>query len=105
MTDDFWEDAEVVYSYTDEQAIEDGEIIPVEFGNISRVTRTVIEDFSDENQFHHFKFMAFMKASSEQLESMMKAKSDWFYEAVMNNRRYYFVENGAGYTLMKPEDY
>jgi hypothetical protein len=101
----FWEDAEVISSYTDEEAIEDGVIIPVSFGNITRVTNSVIAEFSEGNELDESKFLVFMKEASEELDSMMKEKQDWFYETVIDNKRYFIAENGAGFTLMKPEDY
>ena len=45
MADDFWDDAEIISAYTDEQAVEDGVLIPVKFENITRITRTVFDDF------------------------------------------------------------
>jgi hypothetical protein len=104
MADDFWEDAEIIDVYTDEQAIEDGVIIPVKFGSITRITRAVFDDF-DKGGFDAPRFYSFMNEAVKILEGQMKAKKDWFYSAVIEQQKYFFVENGSGFTLMKPEDY
>lgn len=104
MSDDFWEDAEIVYSYTDEQAIEDGVIIPVKFGSIIRITRAVFDDY-DKGGFNASAFFSFMNEADKVLEEQKKARKDWFYSALIQGRKYFFVENGSGFTLMKPEDY
>jgi len=104
MADDFWKDADVVFTYTDEQAIEDGVIIPVKFGCIIRITRAVFDDF-DKGGFNASAFYSFMNEALKLLEEQKKVKEDWFYSASIQGRKYFFVENGSGFTLMKPEDY
>ena len=104
MTDDFWSDAKVIDAYTDEQAVEDGVLIPVKFGNITRITRTVFGDF-DEGIFDAPEFNRFASEASEELEEQQRMKCDWFYSVFIEGKRYYFVDNGPGFTLMKPEDY
>ena len=105
MTDDFWKDAKVIDVYTDEQAVDDGVLIPVEFGEISRVTRAVLDDFERDGRINADKFFKFMKTAKEQLEAQRKEKDDWFYSATIEGRKYFICENGNGFTLMKPEDY
>lgn len=105
MTDDFWDDAEIISAYTDEEAVEDGTLIPVLFGEISRVTNTVISDFESNDKVNAEKFFEFMKTAKGQLESQRKEKDDWFYSATIEGRKYFLVDNGSGFTLMKPEDY
>ena len=102
--EDFWADAEVIYSYTDEQAINDGVIIPVKFGKIIRITRAVFDDF-DKGGFDASAFYSFMNEAVKELERRQKNKEDWFYSATIQKRKYFLVENGGGFTLMKPEDY
>ncbi|MDD5670237.1 MAG: hypothetical protein PHN49_01220 [Candidatus Omnitrophica bacterium] len=104
MTDDFWKDATIIDAYTDEQAIEDGVIIPVKFASISRITRSVFDDF-DKFRFDAPRFYKFMNTASSILEAKKKQKDDWFYSANIEGKEFFFVENGAGFTLMKPEDY
>ena len=104
MTDDFWEDAEVISAYTDEQAVEDGVLIPVKFENITRITKTVFDDF-DKGGFDAPGFYKFMAEASKELESQQRIKYDWFYSVLIEGRRYFLVDNGNGFTLMKPEDY
>jgi len=104
MTDDFWDDADVVFSYTDEEAVEDGVLIPVQFGGINRVTRTVMEDFKNADIFNE-EFASFMNKASEELEKQREIKNDWFYSAIIAGKEYFMCDNGSGFTLMKPEDY
>ena len=104
VKDDFWKDAEVIDVYTDEQAVEDGVLIPVKFGNISRITRAVFDDF-DKGCFNAPRFYKFMTEAAKELEGQQRIKYDWFYSVLIEGRRYYLVDNGSGFTLMKPEDY
>ena len=104
VEDDFWKDAEIIDVYTDEQAVDDGVLIPVEFGNISRITRSVFDDF-DEDSLDAPGFHKFMAEAAKELESQQHIKYDWFYSVLIEGRRYYLVDNGSGFTLMKPEDY
>ncbi len=105
MTDDFWDDAEVISVYTDEQAVEDGVLIPVLFGEISRITNTVISDFEINGKVNADKFFKFMNTSKRELEARRKEKDDWLYSATIEDRKYFLVDNGSGFTLMKPQDY
>lgn len=102
---DFWEDAEVISAYIDEQAVEDGVLIPVLFGEISRITNTVMSDFEINGKINADKFFRFMNTAKEQLKAQRKEKDDWFYSAIIEGRKYFLVDNGSGFTLMKPEDY
>lgn len=104
MTDDFWEDAEVVFKYTDEQAVEDGVLIPVEFGDITRITRTILEDFKGEDAVEEF--LAFMNEVLKKFrENARKNPDDYFQSIELAGRKYFICHNGNGFTLMKPEDY
>ena len=51
MSTDFWTDADVIYSYTRAQAIEDGVLIDATIGDLAEVTR------------QHFKYPVAMTAS------------------------------------------
>jgi type I site-specific restriction endonuclease len=105
MTEDFWKDAEVISVYTDDQAVEDGVLIPVEFGEISRITNTVMSDFESNGKVDAEHFFSFMKKASAELEGQQKKRDDWFYSVVIEGRKYFLADNGEGFTLMRPEDY
>lgn len=105
MTDDFWDDAEVISVYTDEQAVEDGVLIPVLFGEISRITNTVMSDFEINGKVNAEHFFSFMKKASAELEEQQKKRDDWFYSVTIEGSKYFLVDNGSGFTLMKPQDY
>ncbi len=105
MTDDFWDDAEVISVYTDEQAIDDGIIFPVSFGIINRVTGTVLDEFAVNGECDLAKFNLFMDKVLKEFDLLRQKKHDWFYSIKVDDRNYFIAENGKGFTLMKPEDY
>jgi len=103
MTVDFWYD-DIVDAYTDEQAVEDGLLIPIQFGSINRVTRAVLHEFAQEDKSLE-SFNEFVEAVMKEFESQRDKRNDWFYSIEIDGRNYFVVENGSGFTLMKPEDY
>jgi len=103
---DFWDDAEVVFRYTDEQAVEDGVLIPVSFGEINLVTDEIVHMFSEKGIFSIDEFNRFMSEAARKLNEQRKKKSDWFYSIEIDSKKYFIAENGSnGFTLMKPEEY
>lgn len=106
MIDDFWEDAEVISVYTDEQAIDDGILMPVSFGEINLVTDGIVQMFSNKGIFSIDEFNRFMNEAAKKLDEQRKRKSDWFYSIQIDKDNYFIAENGSnGFTLMKPEEY
>ena len=103
-SEDFWDGAEIIYKYSDEDAIDDGVLIPVCFGGINRITRSVFDDF-DKPCFDSAAFNQFMNKAALELQKQQKEKSDWFYSTILDDRKYFIVDNGSGFTLMKPQDY
>ncbi len=104
MTDNFWDDAEIISAYTDEEAIEDGVLIPIDFSDITRITHSVIEDFKEENAVE--KFLAFMNEVDKRFaENAERNPDEWFQSIEVAGRKYFICFNGNGFTLMKPEDY
>ena|SRR2546425_8956378 len=39
---------EIIYAYTDEQAVEDGVLVPISAGRVNRVTRTVFDQLTEQ---------------------------------------------------------
>ncbi len=106
MTDDFWEDAEVVFKYTDTDAVEDGVLMPVSFGAINLVTDGIVNNFSMQGFFDIEKFNSFMTEAARKLSEQQKEKADWFYSVVIEEKKYFIAQNGSnGFTLMLPEEY
>jgi len=105
MSDDFWADAEIIDVYTDEQAVDDGVLIPVESGSINRITRTILEDFKGENAVEEF--LAVLSEAAKKLKENAKRNPDeWFHSIEIAGRKYFICLNcSSGFTLMKPEDY
>ena len=100
---DFWDNAEIISIYTDEQAVEDGVLISVCFGSITRITRTILEDYMGEDRIEEF--ILFINEIMAKFAAERKLKKDWFYAISLEGRKYYIVNNGTGFTLMKPKDY
>jgi hypothetical protein len=106
MIDDFWEDAEVVFKYTDADAVEDGVLMPVSFGAINLVTNGIVHKFSGQGYFEIEKFNSFMTETTRLLSEQQKEKADWFYSVVIEESKYFIARNGSnGFTLMLPEEY
>lgn len=106
MTDDLFTEDDIVFTYTDEEAIEDGVLLPVSFGIINRVTRSIFDDFIVNGECDLARFNLFMDKAIKEFDSMRQKKDDWFYKIVIDDRAYFICENGSSYfTLMKPEDY
>jgi len=103
---DFWDDAEIVFSYTDKQAVDDGILMPVSFGEINLVTDGIVQMFSKKGIFSMDEFNRFMNEAARKLGEQRKRKSDWFYSIQIDKDKYFIAENGSkGFTLMKPEEY
>ena len=106
MTDDFWENAEVVFKYTDTDAVEDGVLMPVSFGEINLATVGIVQKFSEHGIFEIETFNSFMTKAAGLLSEQQKIKEDWFYSVVIEGKTYFIAENGSdGFTLMMPEEY
>lgn len=103
---DFWKDSDIVFRYTDKQAVDDGVLMPVSFGEINLVTDGIVEMFSTKGIFEIDKFNRFMNQAAKKLDEQRKRKSDWFYSIQIDKEKYFIAENGSnGFTLMKPEEY
>ena len=104
--DDFWKDAEVIDVYTDEQAVEDGVLMPVFFGAINLVTDGIVSRFTRQSFFDIEKFNSFMTEAARKLSEQQKEKADWFYSVAIEEKKYFIAQNGSnGFTLMLPEEY
>jgi len=106
MEDDFWKDADIVFTYTDGQAVEDGVLMPVSFGAINLVTDGIVHKFSSHGFFEIEKFNSFMTEAAGKLSEEQKKKADWFYAVVIEEKKYFIAQNGSnGFTIMLPEEY
>ena len=106
MTDDFWKDSEIVFKYTDTDAVEDGVLMPVSFGAINLVTVGIVNKFTRQSFFDIEEFNSFMTEAARKLSEQQKKKADWFYSVVIEDRKYFIAQNGSnGFTLMLPEEY
>lgn len=106
MTDNFWDDSDIVFKYTDADAVKDGVLMPVSFGAINLVTDGIVQKFTGHGIFEIEKFNSFMTKAAGLLSEQHKVKADWFYEVIIEGNKYFIAENGSGgFTLMLPEEY
>lgn len=108
MTDDnFWKEEDIIVSYTDDEAVEDGVLVPVRYGEICFVTGSIIGDFEKiPEEIRHLIIDKFLRDAMKTFEAERKKKEDWFYEVTVWKKKYFVALNGRNlFTLMKPEDY
>ena len=106
MTDELFTAEDIIFTYTDEQAVEDGILMPVSFGAINLVTDGIVYLFSKKGIFSIDEFNRFMSEAARKLEEQQKLKEDWFYSILIDSKKYFIAMNGSnGFTLMKPEEY
>ena len=106
MTDELFTEEDIIYTYTDEQAVEDGVLMPVSFGAINLVTDGIVSRFTRQSFFDIGKFNSFMSEAARKLSEQQKEKADWFYAVVIEKKKYFIAQNGSnGFTLMLPEEY
>lgn len=106
MTDELFTEEDIIFTYTDKQAVEDGILMPVSFGTINLVTDGIVNKFTRENSFDIEKFNSFITEAARNLSEQQKKKADWFYLVVIEGKKYFIAQNGSnGFTLMLPEEY
>ena len=108
MTDDsFLKDEDIIFSYTDDEAVEDGVLVSVKYGEICFVTANVLSDFEKlPEELRHLMIDTFLTDAAKTLEAERTKKDDWFYEVTVWKKKYFVAMNGKSlFTLMKPEDY
>lgn len=107
MTDDFYEGFDLIDAYTDQEAVEDGVLVPVKYGEICFVTASVLSDFEEiPAEIRHVMIDKLLTDAMKTFEAERKKKDDWFYEITVWKKKYFVALNGRNlFTLMKPEDY
>lgn len=108
MTDDsLFKEEDIVFRYTDDEAVEDGVLVPVRYGEICFVTASVLSDFEEiPAQIRDLMIDKFLTDAMKTFEAKRKKEEDWFYEVTVWKKKYFVALNGRSlYTLMKPEDY
>lgn len=105
MTDD-----NIISSYSDDQAVDDGVLVPVFFGRVNRVTRPVFEHFveSPEENVPFIEIGFKLKPLSEAVDAICKVKPDGDGWRKLNyqGKELWLVPNEVGgLTLMFPDDY
>ena len=98
------EDFEVIYTYTREQAIEDGVLVPVgHIGNQSVVfTSNLFADGYEDEQ----KRKELVNRGLEMLRQSDPEDTDYMKLRVIEKDKIWVIWHaGEGFTFMKPEDY
>lgn len=101
---------EVISTYTDAQAVEDGVLVDVTplalprtmFGGrrVTRVTRTIWTLANDPEFVDQAE-----RVLTPMVEAALRAYDRGWYVGDWNGQRLWLIPNGGGYTLMVPEDY
>lgn len=106
MNDELFTEEDVIFKYTDEQAVADGVLVPVSFGAINLVTDGIIDKFRYQGLFELAMFNSFMTEAARLLSEQQKLKDDRFYSIAIEGKKYFVAMNGSsGFTLMLPEEY
>jgi hypothetical protein len=106
------DDWEVISTYTDRQAVEDGVLIPMAgFGPVNRVTRAVFAHFVGEAAFKPTEAIELPKvlepltAAIRAMLSIPPDKDGWRAGDYQEKRLWLVPNEVGGLTLMFPEDY
>lgn len=106
------EDWEVISTYTDEQAVEDGVLVPLAgLGPVNRVTRAVFAHFVGEAAFKPMPVIEMPKVLEPlmaAIRAMLKIPPDrdgWRTGDYQGKRLWLVPNEVGGLTLMFPEDY
>lgn len=109
---------EVIFEYTDEQALADGLLVEFNHGNIDRVTRAVFDKYvwrkpafvqgrkTERLDFRPLKRIAQLAMGEIELEAWEVHKQRKVTILENGNERLFCMKNERGkFTLMFPEDY
>ena len=106
MTDD----ANVIYSYTDRQAVEDGVLVPVDGeGQVNRVTRAVFDHFTESmGSSAHTGPVINITPLTRVIRKVLRElpDEDGWRKLTYQGKELWLVPNEVrGLTLMFPDDY
>lgn len=98
-----FEDMEIISVYTQEQAIEDGILIPVGFCGKQKVifTSNLFADGYEDAD----KRVALVRKGLEMLRGDDPEDTKYMRLRVIEKDRIWVIWNAEGFTFMKPEDY
>ena len=102
-SNDLFDETNVIFEYTREEAIDDGFLVPVgRIGNQSVVFTTNLfsEGYEDKD-----KRIELIKKGLRLLRQPDPEDTDYMKLRVIEKNRIWLIWNGEGFTFMKPEDY
>lgn len=106
------EDSNVIFSYTDAQAVEDGVLVPlIGFGRVNRVTRAVFAHFAGitpEEKTPLIELALKLKRLQEVIREILRVPPDedgWRKLAWQGKELWLLPNELGGLTLMFPDDY
>jgi hypothetical protein len=108
MTDD----SNVIYSYTDQQAVEDGVLVPlIGFGKVNRVTRAVfahLTGITPEEKASLIELALKLKPLRDAVREILRVSPDedgWRKLTWQGKELWLVPKEVRGLTLMFPDDY
>jgi hypothetical protein len=98
----------VIFSYDDEDAVEDGFLVAVQYGPVNRVTRAVFDHFTTELDPSATDSSRDVRQLSQALEAMLKLEpdGDGWRTGTFEGKMLWLIPNEiGGLTLLFPDDY
>jgi len=104
---------EIISSYTDQDGVRDGQLVPVselyvENDRVSLITKGVLAKFSENDALFRERMQNLISAAETLIRDReSRNRKDWFYTLDCGGTRYFLAENNTvgRYTLMLPEEY
>lgn len=94
---------EVIYTYTREQAIDDGILVPV--GKVGNQSVVITSNLFKESYEDEEKRKALVNRGLELLRQPDPEDTSYMKLRVIEKDKIWVIWNGEGFTFMKPEDY
>ena len=103
MNDNFWKDAEVISTYTLEQAIEDGVLVRV--GLCGKYPVIFTSNLFSEGYEDKGKRMTLVNKGLEMLKVPDPEDTEYMRLRVIEKDKIWVIADGQAITFMKPSDY
>ncbi len=106
MSDDnFWDGAEVIDAYTDDDAIADGQLVELKalglgYKAIDKATSGVLGLYREEE--YKTRLQELIDAAEAKIAS---SKNDYFYSIKHGGREFFVEQNETAYTILLPEEH
>lgn len=109
MTDNTWDDTEVISSYTWEQGVEDGSPVEVFKNRWPELThgKPLLATIALHSAVNLAALREIWNEYVEWKQAGMPTRSevDRFFSTTMNGKKVWVIDNGSAFIMMYPEDY